>query len=95
MYAVSATQLFRRQLRKLPKDVQIEVNKIVENLKNGSETGKPLKGLLNDCLTINVKRDYRLIYMYHGSQNRIDLVFIALRKNVYRELERLRRQDYI
>jgi hypothetical protein len=30
----------------LPKDVHKEVNLMVENLKNGSETGKALKGLL-------------------------------------------------
>ena len=90
MYDVYQTDLFRKQLRKLPKHIQKEAKLMIEKLKNGSETGKPLKGLLNDCSTVRVKREYRLVFRCYGSQNRLELVSIGYRKKFYKELERLR-----
>lgn len=95
MYDVYATELFLKQLHKLPKNVQKEANLMIEKLKNGSETGKPLKGLLNDCSTVRVKREYRLVFRCHGSQNRLELVSIGYRKKFYKELERLRKKGYL
>lgn len=95
MYDVYATQLFLKQLHGLPKDIQTEANLVIEKLKNGSETGKPLKGLLNDCSSIRVKREYRLVYRCYGSQNRLELISIGYRKKFYKELERLRRKGYL
>lgn len=95
MYDVYATQLFLKQLRRLPKDVQAEADLIIKKLKDGSETGKPLKGLLKDCLTVRVKKEYRLVFRCHKSENRLVLVSIGYRRKFYKKLERLIREGHV
>ena len=95
MYGVYATELFIKQLRKLEERVQRKVDSEIKKLKNNPLIGEKLKGLLNDCWRIEIDRKYRLIYRIHASQNRIELIFIGLRKKVYKDLERLRRRELI
>lgn len=95
MYDVYATKLFLKQFRKLPKDVQMETDLIIEKLKNRSEVGKPLKGLLKDCSTVRVEKEYRLVFRCHSSKNRLELVSIGYRKKFYKDLERLRRKGHL
>lgn len=95
MYDVYATQLFLKQLSKLPQDVQMEANVTIEKLKNGSETGKPLKGLLKDCSSVRVKKEYRLVFRCYSSKNRLELVSIGYRKKFYKTLKRLRRKGHL
>lgn len=95
MYDIYATKLFNKQLRKLEKQIQKKVNSEIENLKNDPQIGEKLKGILSDCWRIEIDTKYRLVYRIHSSQNRIELIFIGLRKKVYKELERLRRKELI
>jgi len=95
MYDVYATDLFNKQLRNLEKQIQKKVNSEIDNLRVNPRIGEKLKGLLSDCWRVEVDTKYRLVYRIHGSQNRIELIFIGLRKKVYKKLETLRRQGYI
>lgn len=95
MHDVYATDLFRKQLARLEKRFQRKVDSEIENLKNNPGIGEKLKGLLSDCWRIEIDKKYRLVYRIYTSQNRIELIFIGLRKKVYRELERLRRKELI
>ena len=95
MYDVYQTELFQNQFQSLSKEIQKEADSIIKKLQNGSETGKPLKGLLKDCKTVRVKREYRLVFRFHGSQNRLELISIGYRKKFYKELERLKRKGYL
>lgn len=95
MYDVYATDLFIKELRKLEKQIQRKVDSKIETLKNNPQIGEKLKGLLNDCWRVEIDTKYRLVYRIHTSQNRIELIFIGLRKKVYKKLERLRRKELI
>ena len=95
MYDVYATDLFMNQLRNLEKQIQKKVDSELDNLKVNPQIGEKLKGLLSDCWRVEIDTKYRLVYRIHTSQNRIELVFIGLRKKVYKKLEILRRQGYI
>lgn len=95
MYDVYATDLFIKQLRKLERKVQKKVDSEIENLKYNPLLGEKLKGLLSDCWRVEIDKKYRLVYRIHASQNRIELIFIGLRKKVYKELEKLRRKELI
>ena len=95
MYDVYATNLFMKQLGRLEKRIQRKVDSEIENLKNNPRIGEKLIGLLSDCWRIEIDTKYRLVYRIHNSQNRIELIFIGLRKKVYKELERLRRKELI
>lgn len=95
MYDVYATDLFIKQLRKLEKQIQKKVDSEIGNLKANPRIGEKLKGLLSDCWRVEIDKKYRLVYRIHSSQNRIELIFIGLRKKVYKELERLRREELI
>jgi mRNA interferase RelE/StbE len=94
MYEVSFSKRSDRQFRKLDRQVQREVFKEIENLKQNPEIGEKLKGVLSDFWKIRVK-DYRVIYRIRGSPSTVEIAFIDHRSRVYQELERLRREDII
>jgi len=95
MYDVYATDRFMSQLRNLEKRIQKKADSEIESLKVNPQIGEKLKGLLSDCWRVEIDTKYRLVYRIHSSQNRIELIFIGLRKKVYKELERLRRKELI
>lgn len=94
MYKVYATKRFLKQLRKLDKNIRKKVEIEIENLKEHPQLGKKLEGPLSDFSRIKVD-NYRLVYKFHESPRRLDLIYVGLRKKVYTELERLRRQEVI
>lgn len=66
MYDARFTKRFDKQFRKLDGQVQRDVLKEIENLRQNPEIGEPLKGILSDFLKFRVK-DYRVIYRVHNS----------------------------
>lgn len=94
MFKVELSKRFKKQLRKLPRQIQKKVMKEIELLKSNPEFGEKLKGILSDIRRIRV-HNYRVAYKVHSSNETIDVFFVDHRKRVYQELERLRRQEYI
>lgn len=95
MYDAYATDLFMSQLRSLERRIQKKVDSEIENLKVNPQIGEKLKGSLKDLWKVEIDTDYRLVYRIHSSQNRIELVYIGLRKKIYKKLERLRTKGFI
>ena len=92
MYDVFQTEIFKDQFHKMPNDIQKEADKLIKLISDGSETGKPLKGVLKNFHSVRVKKEYRLVFRFHNFKNRIDLISIGYRKKFYKELERLKRE---
>jgi addiction module RelE/StbE family toxin len=94
MYDARFTKRFSKQLRKLDSQVQREILREIENLRQNPDLGEKLHGTLSDFLKIRVK-DHRVIYHLQSSENVMEFVFVDHRKHVYEELERLRREEAI
>ena len=91
MCKVYQTKIFKKQLRKFDKNIKKKIMIEIENIKKDPLLGDKLKGSLNDFSRIRVDK-YRLVYRFHESPNRLELIYVGLRKNVYTELERLRKE---
>lgn len=95
MHDVYATDYFMEQLRGLGREIREKVDAEVETLKVNPQIGEKLKGLLHDFWRVKIDTNYRLVYRVHSSQNRIELIYIGLRKKLYKRLERMRRKELI
>ena len=94
MYKVRRRKRFKKQLRKLDKQIQRRVIEEIELLKSNPEIGDELKGVLSDFRRIRIG-DYRLVYKVHSSQETVEIIFVDHRKRAYQNLERLRREEVI
>lgn len=94
MYKVRLTKRFKKQLRKLDRQIQRKVMEEIELLKTNPKFGEKLKGVLSDIRRIRV-HDYRVAYKIHSSSETIEVFFVDHRKRAYQELERLRREEII
>lgn len=94
MFKVELSKRFKKQLRKLPRQIQKKVMEEIELLKSNPEFGEKLKGVLSDIRRIRV-HNYRVAYKVHSSNETIDVFFVDHRKRVYQELKRLRREEVI
>ena len=94
MFKVRLHKRFKKQLRKLDRQIQRKVMKEIELLKSNPEFGEKLKGVLSDIRRIRV-HDYRVAYKIHSSHETIEVFFVDHRKRAYQELERLRREEVI
>lgn len=94
MYEVRLTKCFKKQFRKLDKQIQRKITEEIEILRTNPEIGDKLKGILFDFRRIRIL-DYRLVYRIHSSNGIIEVCFVDHRKRVYEKLERLRRKELI
>jgi len=94
MFKVELSKRFKKQLRKLPRQIQKKVMEEIELLKSNPEFGEKLKGVLSDIRRIRV-HNYRVAYKVHSSNETIEVFFVDHRKRVYQELKRLRREEVI
>ena len=94
MYEVRLRKRFKKQFRKLDEQIQRKVIEEIELLKTNPEIGDKLKGVLSDFRRIRI-HDYRLVYQIRSSDEIVEVFFVDHRKRVYRELERLKREELI
>lgn len=94
MYETYQTKRFKKQFRKLDKSIKQKVESEINKLKKSPSNGEQLKGNLIDFYRVRID-NYRLVYRFHESPNRLELIYIGLRKNVYEELERLRKEEVL
>lgn len=94
MYKVRLHKRFKKQLRKLDRQIQRKITEEIELLKTNPEFGEKLKGALSDIRRLRV-HDYRVAYKIHSSNEHIEVFFVDHRKRAYQELERLRREEII
>ena len=94
MYKVRLRKRFKKQFRKLDKQIQRKVIEEIEILKTNPEIGDKLKGVLSKFRRIRI-HDYRLVYRIHSSNKTVEVFFIDHRERVYREFERLVRKELI
>jgi len=91
---VQLTKRFRKNFRKLDKQIQQKIMEEIEVLKTTPEIGEKLKGVLSNFRRIRIL-NYRLIYRVHSSNGVIEICFVDHRKRVYQELGRLRKEECI
>lgn len=94
MYEVRLSKRFKKQLRKLDRQIQRKVLEEVELLKTNPEFGEKLKGVLSDIWRLRV-HDYRVAYKIHSSGETVEVFFVDHRKRAYQKLEQLRREEII
>lgn len=84
IYSSSAKKDFKKKNVKYNK--KYLKNKI-RILKKNPLLGKELKSPLDDCYSLRVKSksssSYRCIYRYHRNKKIVQIICVALRKNVY------------
>lgn len=81
-YQVVFLNIFLRQFKKLPKDIQRRVKDRVQELAENPYLGLRLRGQLDGFWKDRVG-GYRIIYKVDETSKRIVLYDVALRKRVY------------
>jgi len=83
-HSIIITPPAKRQLSKLPKDAQLKVSKIIDDLSSNPHPpgAKKLKGM--DAWRIRVN-DYRVIYEIHDNVARVLVIKVAHRKEAYKK----------
>ena len=91
MFKVFITNLAKKEAKKLPKEVKIEIIDLCENyIAKNPFDAKTLKRPLDECRSFHFKSngiDYRIAYRVLKKEKRIDVILIKTRENFYKRLK--------
>jgi len=85
-FTVLLTPKAARSLRKLQRPIGARIVQALESLETAPETGERLRP--SEFWKVRVG-DYRVIYEIDRTSNRVIILFVGHRKNVYDEFSRL------
>ncbi len=78
------TENFVKQFKRLDRDVQKQVFKKIQSLKEDPYRYKPLKYPLGGCFRLRVGK-YRVIYMPNEDTKKVFLIDVDLREKIYKK----------
>lgn len=89
---VKQTPLFNRQFKKLHRNEQEIIARLVESLRETPTIGEPLSGkILSGYKSIEVERisgNFRLIFRHINPENMIHLIAVGPHRTIYEEATR-------
>lgn len=89
-YSVAFKPGFFKDLKKLSKDVRERLDKVIRIIQNDPFAISAKKLVGHAQLYRHRLGDYRLVYYLDTEQHKILFLLMAHRKDVYRELEKIR-----
>lgn len=81
-YKIIFTKSFKREFRKLPKDIQEIILATIEKVTSNPYLGKKLSGKLEGQWRYRAGK-YRLIYLINEKDSAIVFLDVGLRKSIY------------
>jgi mRNA-degrading endonuclease RelE of RelBE toxin-antitoxin system len=90
-YEAEPTPLFRRQFKKLHKNEQEIIVKVVEGLRAVPNVGEPLKGVLRSYTSVEIEHipgNFRLIFKVLDSERVLHLIAVGPHRTIYYEATR-------
>ena len=91
MYEIYFGSAVKKDLQKLPKNIQNKVHEIFFLLLNNPLLGSALKGEFLGYSSYHFKEtktDYRIIYEIKDAELVILIILVGTRENIYRQLKR-------
>ena len=82
-FEVFATKRFLKEFKKLDENIQKRIKERIKELQDNPYKGVPLTAGFKGKYKIRVG-EYRIIYTINLKENRVYLLAIGLRKNVYK-----------
>lgn len=90
-YDVKPTPLFKKQFKKLHKNEQEIIARLIENLRETPTVGEPLVGVLAGYKSLEVERipgNFRLIFRVLNPERIINLIAVGPHRTIYEQATR-------